>query len=308
MQIPVTVVTGFLGTGKTSAILSAFEHRPDGARWAVIVNEFGEVGLDGVILGEGGVAVKEIPGGCICCTAGVALRFGLVEILRTQKPDRLFIEPTGLADPASILDLLRQPGIRDHVVPRATIGLMDPRHLADPRYTEHDVWNAQIALCDVLVGGFADVTTPAEDAAFEAFASALWPPKSLVARRSGTLDAAWLDLDPYPREIEHHHTHDAHEPSSGWVYPRTTLFDPEALTEVLQSLLRPNPLVPAGLLRAKGIFRTKGRWLLFQGTPTTLSTSPVRWRRDSRVDLIAAGPADWEAVGAKLATATTTAT
>ncbi|MCB9675540.1 MAG: GTP-binding protein [Alphaproteobacteria bacterium] len=300
MQIPVTVVTGFLGTGKTSAILSAFAHRPEGERWAVIVNEFGEIGIDGAILEGSGVAVKEIPGGCICCTAGVALRFGLVEILRTQKPDRLFIEPTGLADPASIVDLLRQPGIRDHVVPRATIGLVDPRHLADPRYTTHDVWNAQVALCDVLVGGFADVTSPADDAAFEAFAEALWPPKVRVARRSGTIDAEWLDLDPYPRNVEHTHHHDAHENTAGWVYPRLAVFDIEAVTEALQALIRPNPLVPEGLLRVKGIFRVPGRWLLVQGTPTTLQTTPIRWRRDSRVEFISSGEADWDAVGERL--------
>ncbi len=308
--IPATVVTGFLGTGKTSTILSAFEHRPADAKWAVIVNEFGEIGLDGAILDNridgSGIATKEIPGGCICCTAGVALRFGLVEILRTQKPDRLFIEPTGLADPASILDLLRQPGIRDHVLPRATIGLVDPRHLADERYTEHDVWNAQVSLSDVLVGTFASDTTPEQDAAFDAFANNLWPAKPVIARRDGTIDADWLDLDPYPRDVTHTHHHDTSgEHTGGWVWPRLTLFDPDALVDTLQSLIRPNPLVPGGLLRLKGIFRTKGRWLLVQGTSTTLKTEPVRWRRDSRVELIAHGPADWPAVAERLASTIT---
>lgn len=295
-MIPTTIVTGFLGTGKTSAILSAFEHRPESERWAVIVNEFGEIGLDGAIFDSGGVSVKEIPGGCICCTAGVALRFGLVEVIRNQQPDRLFIEPTGLASPASILDLLRQPGIRDHLVPRATIGLVNPKHLGDTRYTEHDVWNAQVALCDVLVGGFADETTAREDAAFSTFAAELWPPKIVVARRSGTLDPEWLDLDPYPRTIEAHLPHDSHEHTAGWVFPRLTVFDPEVLMEALQALIRPNPLVPDGLLRVKGIFRTPGRWLLVQGTSDTLRTAPVQWRRDSRVELIAAGESNWDGV------------
>jgi G3E family GTPase len=301
MAVPTTVVTGFLGTGKTSAILSAFEHRPADAKWAVIVNEFGEIGLDGAILDSAGIATKEIPGGCICCTAGVALRFGLVEVLRTQKPDRLFIEPTGLADPASILDLLRQPGIRDHIVPRATIGLVDPRHLEDPRYTEHEVWNAQVALADVLVGTFASDTTPEEDARFQSFARGLWPPKTHIARTDGDLDPSWLDLDPHPHEVAHHHHHDASgEHTGGWVWLRLTVFDPDALVEVLKTLIRPNPLVPGGLLRLKGIFRTRKQWLLVQGTPTTLKTSPVRWRRDSRVELIAHGDADWPAIAARL--------
>lgn len=298
VSVPTTVVSGFLGTGKTTAILSAFRHRPEGERWAVLVNEFGEVGLDGAVMQAGGLAVKEIPGGCICCTAGVALRYGLVELLRTQEPDRVFIEPTGLADPAGVLDLLRQPGIRDHISPRATIGLVDPRHLGDPRYEEHEVWQSQLAMADVLVGTFASDCTSRQLADFGERAEALWPPKLLVAVSDGELDPSWLDIDPYPREI--HPTHGHHEHTAGWVFPRDQLFDAEALVENVQALMRPNPMVADGLLRLKGIFRTRGRWLLVQATPQTVKTSPVKWRRDSRVECIASTPIDREALLALL--------
>ncbi|MCA9571062.1 MAG: GTP-binding protein, partial [Myxococcales bacterium] len=284
-NVPTTVVTGFLGTGKTTLILDAFRHRPEGERWAVLVNEFGEVGIDGALYGD--LAVKEIPGGCICCTAGVALRFGLVELLRTQRPDRLFIEPTGLANPASILDLLRQPGIRDAVDPRATVALVDPRHLDDPRFTEHDAWAAQVAIADVLVGTFAS-RTPDLDGRFATFAAELWPPKLQVVRSDGTFDPAWLELDPYPREVAPTHGHGAQ--GAGWVFPRDHVFDLEALTEALQDLLRPGPVAPDGLVRLKGIFRVAGRWLLFQGTSDRLEVAPVLWRRDSRVDLVGLSP------------------
>lgn len=293
-NVPTHVITGFLGTGKTTAILSAFRHRPDGERWAVLVNEFGEIGLDGVLLTEGGLAVKEIPGGCICCTAGVALRFGLIELLRTQRPHRLFIEPTGLADPAGILDLLRQPGIRDAIAPRATIGLVDPRHLGDARYEEHDIWQAQLAMADVLVGTFASQRTSLELATFGERAEALWPSKLVIAVSDGETDPAWLEIDPYPRELAplHHPT----ERTAGWVFPRDQVFDADALVDAVQALVRPNPAVPEGLLRLKGIFRTPGRWLLVQGTPQQVRTSPVRWRRDSRVECIAGGELDGPAV------------
>lgn len=295
-NVPTTVITGFLGTGKTTFLLDAFRHRPDGERWAVLVNEFGEVGIDGALYGD--LAVKEIPGGCICCTAGVALKFGLVELLRTQRPDRLFIEPTGLANPASILDLMRQPGLRDAMTPRATIGLVDPRHLADARYRDHDAWNAQCALADVLVGTFTSDRTPVEHAQFAEFAAELWPPKLEIHTSDGRFDARWLELDPHPRTVEVHHHDDAH--GAGWIFPRDVVWDLDVLMETLQALVRPNPLIPEGLVRLKGIFRTPGRRVLVQGTTDHLSTAPVLWRRDSRVDLISLAPFDTEAVHQRL--------
>lgn len=298
--VPTTIVTGFLGTGKTSLIRDAFRHRPEDERWAVLVNEFGEVGLDGAILGD--LAVKEIPGGCICCTAGVALRFGLVELLRTQRPDRLFIEPTGLANPASILDLLRQPGIRDAVSPRATITTVNPAHLDDARYTEHDAWAAQVALADVLVGTFAS-RSPDLDERFQTFADGLWPAPLQVVRSDGACEAPWLDLSPDPRDVEPTHGHGAE--GAGWVFPRDHVWDPSTLEQTLQELLRPNPAIPQGLVRLKGIFRVPGRRLLFQGTSDRLTASPILWRRDSRVDLISLGPIDREAVLAALSSVRT---
>ena len=75
MTIPVHIISGFLGVGKTTAIRHAFHYRPENEKWAVLVNEFGEVGLDGLTLdSDEGYVVKEIAGGCICCTAGPLLK------------------------------------------------------------------------------------------------------------------------------------------------------------------------------------------------------------------------------------------
>src|SRR5688500_18872467 len=103
--VPTTIVSGALGVGKTTAILAAVRHRPEGERWAVMVNEFGRVGIDGAVLSDGssGLEVREIAGGCVCCTANLPLRLGLAKLVREVRPDRLFVEPTGLAHPASII-------------------------------------------------------------------------------------------------------------------------------------------------------------------------------------------------------------
>lgn len=334
-DVPVTIVTGFLGVGKTTAILDLFRHRPEGERWAVLVNEFGRVGIDGAALGEG-YAVQEIAGGCICCTAGVKLTIGLVRLLREERPDRLLIEPTGLAHPATIVDTLRKPGIREAVSPRATIGLVDPRHFLLPKYAEHFTYQDQVALADVLVANRCDLATDAQIAAFREAADRLFPPKLVVATtRDGVLDPAWLDLDPRPaeqRRLPHVHQRAEHrelrehEPAPtasasgrpelaegaparledgdgevatcGWIFPVDRAFDQDALEAWVMHAARPGGVLPQGFMRLKGVFRVPGRWLMVNATPDQLRFRPINWRRDSRVEIIApARPApDWDAV------------
>lgn len=103
------LITGFLGSGKTTSILHLLAHKDPAEKWAVLVNEFGEVGIDGALLADSGALLKEIPGGCMCCVNGLPMQVGLNTLLRQGKPDRLLIEPTGLGHPKQILDLLTAP-------------------------------------------------------------------------------------------------------------------------------------------------------------------------------------------------------
>lgn len=93
------LITGFLGSGKTTSILHLLAHKDPAEKWAVLVNEFGEVGIDGALLADSGALLKEIPGGCMCCVNGLPMQVGLNTLLRQGKPDRLLIEPTGLGHP-----------------------------------------------------------------------------------------------------------------------------------------------------------------------------------------------------------------
>ena len=76
-RIPTNIITGFLGVGKTTTILQLLKDKPEGEKWAVLVNEFGEIGIDGAILSDQGALIKEVPGGCMCCTAGVPMSVGI---------------------------------------------------------------------------------------------------------------------------------------------------------------------------------------------------------------------------------------
>lgn len=300
--VPTTVISGALGVGKTTAILALLAGRPEGQRWAVLVNEFGQVGLDGALISDAGdgLEVREIAGGCICCTAGLPLKVGLTRLLREVRPDRLLIEPTGLAHPASIIDTLRSPGLREAVDLRATITIVDPRRfvarLSDPLYAD------QVRAADVLVAGFADLVSDEVLERFRAAAATLYPPPLVVATAAhGALDPAWLELRASPRARASILPPAPEVPERGFVWPPEVVFDPIALEEALQDLVRPGPVFPAGVLRAKGVFRTPRGWRLLQATPDQMSFEPVAWRRDSRVEWIAAGgPVDWDAVEARL--------
>jgi G3E family GTPase len=306
--VPTTVITGALGVGKTTAVLALLRHAPQGERWAVLVNEFGEVGIDGGVIEESGFAVREIPGGCICCTAGVALQVSLVRLLREVKPERLLIEPTGLAHPASVIDTLRRPGLREAILRRATLTLVDPRHLSDPRMRQSPSWQDQITAADLLVATKTDLCSEEQIAEFRRFASELWPPPIAVHEVAhGALDPAWLDLDPSPTARPtlpepHAHGHPIDAPSEarayrsegpdgvetcGWIWPDSVVFDQGTLREVLQRLVRPGPLLPGGVRRAKGLFRTPGAWVLVQADPDAVRFTPTGWRRDSRLEILA---------------------
>ena len=108
-KISTHLFTGFLGTGKTSAIRSLIAQKPQHEQGLIIVNEFGEIGIDGAVLAENGIPVAEISGGCLCCSAGAQMDSTIRAILKKNTPQRILIEASGLAHAAGIIDELRTP-------------------------------------------------------------------------------------------------------------------------------------------------------------------------------------------------------
>ena len=103
----VHLISGFLGTGKTTALKSLMAQKDPNEKWVIIVNEFGEIGIDGAVLSDNGIPVAEIAGGCLCCTAGAQMGTTVQKMLRDAQPDRLMIEASGLAHAASVIDELK---------------------------------------------------------------------------------------------------------------------------------------------------------------------------------------------------------
>jgi len=298
MKTPVNLITGFLGVGKTTALLHLLAQRPPGARWAVLVNEFGQVGIDGATLTQAGVAVREVPGGCICCSAQLPLRVSLTRLLREVKPERLLIEPTGLGHPAGVIDVLRSEGLASAVELRNVICLVDPRQLSDEKYRNLETYQDQLALADVLVANKCDLATREQLQAFQEFAANCYPPKRWVAQVAhGALDPAWLELESTGAQS----SVAVHDSSAfvtrGWVFPAERVFDVSKLKDLFAVWAS-----DARIVRAKGVFRIGRDWRLLNLAGGQVDMQPIAYRRDSRVELIACKhpETDWSGVEAGL--------
>ncbi|MEW6297963.1 MAG: GTP-binding protein, partial [Thermodesulfobacteriota bacterium] len=103
-RIPLHLISGFLGSGKTTLLRRLLDYcLAKGLKPAVMMNEYGEVNIDGELLRGQGYAVREMTNGCICCTIGGTLGLALQEVA-ARKPDVIFLEATGLADPVELID------------------------------------------------------------------------------------------------------------------------------------------------------------------------------------------------------------
>lgn len=165
--IPTNIITGFLGAGKTTAILKLLTQKPSNERWAILVNEFGEIGVDGTLMQgqhseQKGVYIREVPGGCMCCAAGLPMQIALNQLLTRAKPDRLLIEPTGLGHPKEVLGVLSADHYRTVLHIQHCITLVDARKLSDSRYTTHDTFNQQIDMADQIIGHKIDLYSEAD--------------------------------------------------------------------------------------------------------------------------------------------------
>ncbi len=224
-KIPVTVLTGYLGAGKTT-LLNRILSEHHGKRYAVIVNEFGEIGIDNDLIIGADEEVFEMNNGCICCT----VRGDLVRILgglmkRKGKFDAIIVETTGLADPAPVAQtFFVDEDVQKHARLDAVVTVADAKWLSDRLKDAPEAKN-QIAFADVIVLNKTDLVTPDELAEVEGRIRAINPYAKLhrtercsvaladvLERNAFDLDRI-VDLEPEflnagDAHDHHHHDHD----------------------------------------------------------------------------------------------------
>ena len=223
-KIPVTVLTGYLGAGKTT-LLNRILSEPHGKRYAVIVNEFGEIGIDNDLVVGVDEEVFEMNNGCICCT----VRGDLIRILeglmkRKGRFDAIIVETTGLADPAPVAQtFFVDEDVKEAARLDAVVTLADAKWLS-ARLKDAPEAKNQIAFADVIVLNKTDLVTPEELREVEARIRAINPYAKLhkavnanvpldavLARNAFDLERI-LEIEPEFLNVvdEHDHAHDHH--------------------------------------------------------------------------------------------------
>lgn len=276
---PVHIIGGFLGTGKTTALRAELAQRQGRERCAIIVNDFGEAAIDAVALGDTGAQITNIPGGCVCCTAPAGLAQALTALLDAVQPDRIFIEPSGLARPQDVVDMLSRGGLKGRVRLGPVLVFVDPA-----RWGHHPLMEEQLEGADIIIANRCDLATPAQLDALRAALSARWPaPLQVVETTFGVLppsvwewppDAGYRLVAPQQRTAPSTEGFVAHS----FIFPPDARFSWDALRALLGG--------QAGVARLKGLFSGDAGWFRLDIAGGQLHFGPTAWRRDSRLDVI----------------------
>ena len=313
-NIPTHVIAGPLGAGKTSLIQHLLAQRPANERWAVLINEFGQIGLDAALLtqDDDGIALGEVAGGCLCCVNGAPFQVGLGRLLRKAKPDRLFIEPSGLGHPAQLLKQLREAPWQNVLAVQPCVLVLDAQALAAGKPLPQAQQEA-LASAGLLVLNKDEALDAAQRQAIEGqlpHCALYWTRRAqLPLERLPGLNAQAqeaVDNVELPQGLAQMPAIWS-EPalpiflsqnqeggwSVGWRWHPSQQFDVSRLHHWLSSL---------DWRRAKLVIHSLQGWVSANAVDNSLlAWQASEWRRDSRIELIFSEPQDVAALQAALA-------
>lgn len=309
IAVPTNVITGFLGVGKTSIILHLLKQKPQDERWAILVNEFGEIGIDGNILAlsphkSNNLFIKEVPGGCMCCSSSLSMQIALNQLLKEAQPHRVLIEPTGLGHPHEVIKLLSNQYYRNTLILEKTLTLVDARHLADKRYTENETFNQQLLIADTIIANKEDLYNEQDKAHLSQYlTSSETSNHNLYFTKHGAVKLTWLSgktmhkIDASQTLNQHSHTLKPSEanpdiPSSGfikainkeegywsigWRFSQDKIFNRTQLISFVQNV---------AAIRVKAVFKTTEGCFSYNNTSDGLNEKEVEACKESRIEII----------------------
>lgn len=307
-HIPTHLISGPLGAGKTSLLRHLLQQRPAEERWAILINEFGQVGLDVALLDnlDPDIGLSEVAGGCLCCVSGLPFQVGLGRLLRRQRPDRVFIEPSGLGHPARLRQQLQQAPWQGVLDLQPDVVVLDAAALCQGQPLP-DSQQALVASAGLLVMNKSERLTAAqrEQLALRfAPATLCWteqgrlnlrqlprsapredaPATPLPASTSLILPTTWKD----PTQPILLHASGDGGWSIGWRWHPSQRFDTTAVHAWLGNL---------AWRRAKCVLHGDSGWKAGNGLHGELAPwTDSHWHQDSRLELIFAEPQDVEAL------------
>ncbi|MFA3077495.1 GTP-binding protein [Acinetobacter pittii] len=310
--VPTHIISGFLGAGKTTLLQHLLSQKPKDEVWAVLMNEFGQIGVDQQLLPQDeGYAVKELLGGCLCCSSQLPMHIALARLLSEQKPDRLFIEPTGLGHPSQLFDQLTEPHWQSSLAMRALITVVDGSRLHDTNWVKQNLYEDQLKAAQIVVVSHTDVMTFEDDQALELLKDEYQPYHQewiktehgqlalnkidVAARLTERFIQPLLKLQKQMTETEvkkeiqqlpYHYVESAQGYIvAGWKLPKRWKFDFYNLLDLL--------CAQQDWLRIKGIFNTDQGWKVFNFNPDQFNYKSGEEGIDNRIEIISEHNHDW---------------
>ncbi len=255
MSLPLHLIAGALGVGKTTVIRRFVAQSPDYT--AVLVNDFGETGYDAALIGEAGngkLQVENVPGGCLCCTSAAQLLPALKMLCEKPEVERIIVEPSGVAllDPLLKMLYAAAPECGFELAP--VIVLFDPAKTRPATLKLIPYWKHLADRADIIVANRCDLAPPeAIDAFFQSLEN--WePPKLKILKTShGELPPEIFDLRGHIAKSGEGHHHHAELPPAG-TFRSDKTFQLKKLMELLEEIAPQTE-------RFKGIFQTEQGWL-----------------------------------------------
>lgn len=320
----IDVIYGFLGSGKTTFIRNILQHWGNQERIVVLVNEFGDVGIDGDILQDQYGNIVEMPSGCICCTLQPEFRMQLWELCHNIQPDRVVIEPTGVAVISQVQHITHAEIFHDFITGINNVFIADAssfmtiyksnRHFVETQITDADL--ALLNKCDligqtkahVIKGGISAINSDISVLMTE-YGAVNWgeyqaalkntfketnresfrSPGSLTPELGNEWTSECSDASP---NHEHHHLHFHPEEdalgyeSLGRVFGEE-YFHRSLLEELFQEMLGTS--MGEEIVRAKGIFRVNSGSLLIELASGQIDRQPVKETSQSKISIIGKG-------------------